>query len=289
MSNAYGFFGASVEDVLRTLNAAVVSDLARHITPIRPGSSASVLQVDSTAGLAAGMKVNINTGSFPPDGETRVVESIDSPTQLTVAEPFSAAPVSGDALNDGPAAVEAAMAEAVALIEAHLPDRYRRLLRRVEGEVIVEAATAGQLAAPLMLPRATNLVLYADYAGPYADRGPRDAMDPATYSLQPNGEIVAFSPPLSEGTRVVADYDTDLADGLAVLAELVALRAAACLARNSLVLEPQRAEALAAEADKRLAALADGACGVAELDALRLYDDWLRAARGIRVGELLRS
>jgi len=286
---SFSFFGASLDDVLRRLPGALAADFAQRVTTVRNGSTASVLQVDSTAGLGAGTQVNVNTGAFPPDGETRVIESIDSATQLTLASALSAAPVSGDALNDGPAAVEAALGHAEALIEAQLPDRYRRLLRRVEGEVLVDAATEGQLTAAVGLPAASGLVLYADFAGPYADRSQADAMDPSAYELDEAGEIVTFSPGLAEGTRVLADYETSLADGIAVLADLAAELAAARLARFVLAHRPEWVESLLREGVERLAALADGRCGVPELDTLRLYEDWERAVRGVRAGSLERN
>jgi len=285
----YDFFGATVADALRHLPGALVADFAQHTTAVRPESTPSVILVDTTAGLAAGQKININTGIFPPEGESRVIESIDSATQLTVAQAFSMAPVSGDVVNDGPAVVEAAMSHAEALVEARLPDRYRRLLTRVEGEVIVAAATAGQLTAVLGLAAADNLVLYANYTGPYADRSPADAMDPSAYELGEDGQIVTFSPALTEGTRIVADYDHDLADGIGVLADLLAEVAAVRLARFVLGHRPEWVEALAAEANERLAALAEGRSGVPELDIIRLYDDWERTVAGTRVGYLERS
>ncbi|MFP4058713.1 MAG: hypothetical protein ACLF0G_17740 [Candidatus Brocadiia bacterium] len=286
--SSYDFFGATPDDVLRRLPGAVAADLARRAVAVRPGSSPDVVQLDTTEGLAAGDLVNVHTGAFPPQGESRAVASVDSPTQLTLAEPFSQAPLSGDVVNDGPSVLRAALAGAEACIEAALPDRYRRLLRRVEGELLVDRATAGQLAAALALRQATGLVLYADYAGPYADRGPDDAMEPSRYALEPDGQTVVFSPALAEGTRVLADYEHDLADGVEVLADLAAELAAARLARFVLGHQPRWVEALAAQAEGRLAALAEGRAGVPELDAVRLVEDWERAAGTIRAGTLRR-
>lgn len=285
----YAFFGATVEDAVRHLPGALVADFARCVTTVRPDSTDTVLKVDSTAGFAAGQKIHINTGAFPPEGETRVVESIDSATQLTVAEAFSAAPVSGDAANDGPAVAEAAMGQAEARVEARLPDRYRRLLRRVEGDVVVPAATEGQLTAVISLPAASGLALYADYAGPYADRTPADAMDASAYGLNDDGDIITFSPALVEGTRIVADYGHTLSEGIGVLADLVAELAAARLARFVLGHQPEWVESLAADAADHLAAVADGRCGIPELDTIQLYDDWERTATGTRVGYLERN
>ncbi len=195
----------------------------------------------------------------------------------------------GDAGPFAPSEVEAAMNDAEARIEAALPDRLRRLLSRVEGEVIVLAASDGQAEAPLGLPAASGLALYADLACPYPDRTPADAMPASAYTLDDAGEKVTFSPPLSLGTRVVADYTTSLAAGVRVLADLLAYLAAADLARSHVRGQPEAVQAMLAGAEARLAALAEGDLAVPELDALTLYDDWERAPRGIRAGELVRS
>jgi len=195
----------------------------------------------------------------------------------------------GDLAGTSHSAVEAAMTDAETRVEAALPDRYRRLLSRVEGEVAVAEATEGQLSAALALPAASNLVLYADYTGLYADRRGDDAMDDSAYALGEEGDTVTFSPALGEGTRIVADYDTTLADGVPVLASLVAVLAAATLARRACYGRPEWAESLAAEADARLAALADGRSAVPTFDAIALYEDRQRGARGVSVGSLERS
>lgn len=195
----------------------------------------------------------------------------------------------GDLGGATPSLVEAALADAEARIEAALPERYRRLLSRVEGEVIVAAATEGQLSAPIGLPLARQLVLYADLACPYPDRTAADEMDPASYELDESGLFVRFSPGLSCGTRVVADYETTLADGLRVLADLAAQAAAADLARVACFGRPADVEQMARATAEGLTALADGRLAVPELDALRLYDDWDRAPRGVRAGHLVRS
>ncbi|NQT86939.1 hypothetical protein HQ560_09255, partial [bacterium] len=170
-------FGATVADVVRRLPGALASDFAHRTVPVRPGSSASMLLLDSTEGLAAGDLVHVNTGAFPAEGETREIASITSEIQLNLSTALSTAPVSGDAINDGPTVIQAALVGASALVEASLSERYRRLLSRVEGEVIVGEAESGQTTATLGLAEASTLVLYEDYAGCYADRSQVDAMD----------------------------------------------------------------------------------------------------------------
>lgn len=195
----------------------------------------------------------------------------------------------GEAGPLAPSLVEAAMEDAEARIEAAMPERYRRLLSRVEGEVIVQHAASGQLTAPIGLPAASNLALYANLRGPYPDRSAAFAMPEDAYQLNETGEYAVFSPGLRAGTRVVADYDTSLAGGIRVLAELLAELAAADLARVAVRGASQEVAARLAAAESRLDALAAGRLGIPELDALRLYDDTERSPRGLRCGELLRS
>jgi hypothetical protein len=192
----------------------------------------------------------------------------------------------GDLALGGASAIEAALGDAEARVEAALPNRYRQLLRRVEGEVLVPAAAEGQLSAAVGLPAASGLVLYPDFVGPYANRSPADAMDPSTYTLDDAGELVTFSPALARGTRILADYDTTLAGGSRALADLAAALAAAQLARAACFGRPELAETLARDADARLAALADGRAGVPELDALRFVEDVEPTPRGTTVGYL---
>jgi len=281
-------FGATVADVLRRLPGAVASDFAHRTVTIRSGSSADDLQLDSTEGFAAGDSIHINTGAFSAQGETRTVASIVSDTELTLSSGFSASPVSGDAVDDGPTVVQAALTGAAALVEASLPERYRRLLSRVEGEMLVADAQASQTTATLGLAGASGLVLYDDYTGPYADRSQLDAMSTGLYTLGGDRQTVTFSPALTEGTRIVADYDHDLSEGLAVLVALAADLAAARLAAFVLAHQPEWVQTLLDQAQARLVALADGSFGVPELDALRLYDDWERTLRGTRVGTIER-
>jgi hypothetical protein len=160
------------------------------------------------------------------------------------------------------------------------------MLSRVEGELIVPSAASGQAQATLALGPTTNVVLYDNYRGDYADRSPEDAMGGSTYSLEPDGETVSFSPPLAAGACIAADYDHELADGVGVLADLAAELAAARLARFVLGHQPDFVEALLAEAGQRLAAVAEGRTLIPELDAVRLYQDWEHRPGGIRAGAL---
>lgn len=284
----YSHFGASIADVLRRLPGAVASDFAHEAPVVGAGSTESVLVLDSTQSLATGDSIAVHTLPCAGAGETRVIASVDSPTQVTLAEPLAAPPVSGNTVSSGPTTILAAMDDAEALAEAHLPEHYRRLLTRVEGEALVPAATAAQASAELAMPQASGLALYDSYVGDYADRTLADRMGATTYSLDADGRTVHFAPALAEGTRILADYNHTLAAGIGVLAALVAELAAARLARFILGHQPAWVDALVAQADARLAALADGRAGIPELDRIRLADDRERTLRGTRTGCLVR-
>jgi len=189
----------------------------------------------------------------------------------------------------GEAAILAALDDAEARVEAALPDRVRRLLTRVEGEVLAAGAVPPLAQAVLTFGAAGGLVLYDGVTGDYADRSPDQRLAPTAYTLGEDRRTLAFDPPLVPRGTLTADYDAAVAGGPRVLGDLVAELAAARLARYVLGHQPAWVEALAAEATARLDALADGRTGVPELDAVPLYDDWERAPRGTRCGHLVRA
>jgi hypothetical protein len=294
-------FGAAWRDVMDRVGGTQfnIQDVARVATAVASGSTATVIQVASTEGLAAGDAVNINSGSFPEGGETRTIATVDSATQFTVSAGFSSAPVAGDVVNDGPAQLEACLAQAETDVESLLPDRYRRLLTRVEGEVIVRRADAGQTTATLcgvtspFATSPTDVRLYADYAGDWGDRTGADAMDASAYSVV--GRTVTFTSALSEGTQVVAEYGHSLDAAPAVLKHCVidiAAHAAAGRAhRDHEATEAAWVAEFAARARDRLAGMAGDRHapprGIPEFDELDLYDDWTREpAAGVRTGQI---
>ena len=99
----YSFFGATWQEVKGHLGGAslVVSDFANVRRTVQASSTTLKVYLDSVDNLTVGDKVNINTGAFPADGETRTVATIGS-NYVTVSVAFSQAPVAGDVLNDGP-------------------------------------------------------------------------------------------------------------------------------------------------------------------------------------------
>jgi hypothetical protein len=297
----HGFFGATWGDVVARIGGTNfnVQDFASLRATVASGSSATVVQVDSTEGFAAGQKININTASFPEQGETRTIESVDSATQLTVATAFSSVPTAGAVAHDGPEQVEACMAAAEAEIESLLPARYRAMLSRVEGEVIVRRAASGQTAATLCqtaLPFAaapSGVKLYRNYRGDWADRQESDEMAAGEFSV--DGRTVTFAAGLSEGDRVVAEYAHGLDVAPPLLTDLlVDLAACAAAERAHLDLGSPEAAWLTAVVKRALgrleglAATGDGPPrGIPEFDDIPLYNDWRREpARGVASGNV---
>jgi len=294
-------FGATWRDVVARVggNQFNVQDFAHVTATVASGSTTTAIKVDSAEGLAAGQKVNVNTGAFPEQGETRTIESVDSATQFTVGSAFSSAPVAGDVVNDGPERIEEDLAWAESEVASLLPDRYRRLLARVDGEVIVRRADGGQTSATLcgvaspFTAAPSGVRLFLNYRGDWADRSEADAMDSADYAV--DGCTVTFTGGLSEGDQVVAEYAHDLSAPPRVLTD-AAIDLAAGRAAQRAHLDHERGEvawvaALAEQVRSRLAGLAGAQGttprGIAEFDDLALYADWQReGGRGLSSGNL---
>lgn len=134
------------------------------------------------------------------------------------------------------ALIEQRLAEVDEWILSTLPERYRRMARRVEGEMAVTYATAGQTQFSLALAPVTagTLALFLDWqkpqwsdpaspdvAGgvrpwytfgtadskPYARRTPADAIPSSDYTLTAATGVVVMDAPLAEGCNITADYD----------------------------------------------------------------------------------
>lgn len=125
-------------------------------------------------------------------------------------------------------------------IESRLPERYRQLLRHVDGEIIVKYASSGQTTATLGLSGATNLKLFKNYpAGflssnadislPGSDRevgyrlwSDRNVSYELSSTLYSNSSgTITFSPALTEGDTIIAEYDHTAASSNNLLRLLV--------------------------------------------------------------------
>ncbi len=299
-SSRYNFFGATWQDVLARLGGEPFSiqDFASAQRRVLAGSTQSVIRVESTEGFEAGQKININTGAFPPQGETRAIASVDSATQFTVDSPFSAAPAEGDVVNDGPSQLELDLAWAESEVVSLLPARYRRLLSRVEGEVVCRRAADGQTTVTLCdIPNPftsapSNVRLYLNYAGDWHDRRPSDRMAEGDFTVE--GRVVTFASSLSDGDTVLAEYDHDLSSPPRLLTDAT-IDLAAYRAAQRAHLDHQGGEVewvlrFFKQAHGRLAGVVAGERGIPEFDDLRLWGDWQRQPRaGFLAGHLYRG
>lgn len=92
-----------------------------------------------------------------------------------------------------------------------IPEKYRSLMRRVEGEVLIESATEGQASAVLGLSPVTagTLHLYVNFGSvrSWFERRAEDRLDADLFSLNATTGEVTFTEGLHRGDVVFADYD----------------------------------------------------------------------------------
>jgi len=278
----YGLFGAVPDDVLACLPHAGYADVATVLREAQGGCSAGELVVDSTAGLGQGDWLHV---AFPGHDEVRVVDEVVSSSVVTVTEDFSAVPPAGCVVDNGPEFVRRELVRAEGFVVSKLPDRYRGLLRRVEGEVIVRRASDGQDAAVLGLTPSGGVRLYLNFEGMLSELEPGDELDEARWSV--DGRTLSFEPGLREGDRVLASYDVGVCSG-GILQSLVVDLAVFRVGRRLVgVSDRVTAEWLMLFRDRGervVEQIFSSGCGVPELDDLVLWEDWVRSRGGIRSG-----
>lgn len=187
----------------------------------------------------------------------------------------------------GPPTNDMSSADALAIIEwaesqveGYCRPKYQKLLRRVEGEIIVRAATAGQATAQLTMIPATSCTLYKNFPRSRAwfDRQPREAMNSDQYSVNLATGAITFSPVLCEGDVIYADYAHSGCGLLLDLRELALSLAAVEVSRRFSYFRSadgvERFEAWQSSAAGYLRDLgrADGA-GIALLDRLNMVNE----------------
>lgn len=162
---------------------------------------------------------------------------------------------------------------------SRLPERYRRLLRHVDGEVLTPHAIGGEATATLALtPTEGTVRLYRNYrvGRPWRDRNPHDTMEASEYAV--DGRVVTLSTAMANGERLYAEYDHAAAGGCRTLRTLVLNMACAEWARR-LPLPGQEFERYRdwetqAYSDlKRMQQAGDGRLGVDMFDNLSLVDE----------------
>ncbi len=180
---------------------------------------------------------------------------------------------------DGEAEVTAALERAEDVLLAYLPPRYRRLLTRVEGEIVEEYADEDQADVTLFVSVASPAALRLWRNWPH-----RGVMSPANREItsgsgiewELTGQTVTFSPPLARGDSIIASYDADAtAWDIPLLARQLVLVAAFSLADRVFGDGDSGWKSARAGFDSALALLRDlrdGRAGIAEFENLELIE-----------------
>lgn len=304
---AFSAFGTSWQEVLGLLggDAFSASDAAKRRVTVSAGSTTTAVNVASTTGFVAGVKVNINTGTFPPEGETKTITIVTDATTLGFADDaWSTAPANGDVLQDGPEQIETILERLEGYIESRLPGIYARMLRRIDGEVLAEYAQDSPTAFTLTLATADasgagtqwanrdngTVFLFLNLRGQWADRWGWEEND-SRYSV--SGQTLTINTALSDGDRLIVQYDYAMTAAAApkALGRIIRRLAAAEVAELiGLGQEPTRGEytdELQSRAEEELTRIADGGQTIPEFEKLILYEDTKRST-GVTSGSLSR-
>lgn len=95
-------------------------------------------------------------------------------------------------------------------VASRIPEKYRRLLRRVPGEKIIESASGTETTAQLSLYPVTELRLYRNWhctGRPWSDRRHSDALVEGTdYTLDPETGLITLLFQIREDDSLWADY-----------------------------------------------------------------------------------
>jgi len=282
----YGLFGAAVDDVMGYLLGAGFGDVATVRRTVGEGSTGSLVVVDSTVGLCGGDRVHAVVGGHD---ETGVIDEVVSATSFSVTPGFSDGPAAGSLVDNGPEFVWRELVRAESFVVSKLPERYRGLIDRVVGEVVVGCAEEGQSTAVLGLTPAGTVRLYRNVEGLVEDLGPDDEMA-GGWSLE--GRTITFSPGLTRGERVLASYEVTELE-LPVLGTLLMDLATYRVGRKLVgMFERATPEWLVSFRDRgegTLEEIFSRGRGIPELDGLRLWEDWERPGGGVRCGVVERG
>ncbi len=108
---------------------------------------------------------------------------------------------------------------------SHLPERERRLIRRVEDEILTEYATEGQTSFQLGLYPLdeSSLKLYKNYSQSrsYFERTYEDAVSTDDYTVDADTGVITFVEGLRKGDRLYAEYNHSAAQNFLYLKETV--------------------------------------------------------------------
>lgn len=106
-------------------------------------------------------------------------------------------------------------------IFSRLPARYKRLLTRVDGEVLTKYATGSETTFTLSLLTASNLKLYVNLACPWDGRCYADEWPTTNYSYVGATGVITPTGTLAQGSTLIAEYDHTGLGGSKLLRRLV--------------------------------------------------------------------
>jgi hypothetical protein len=178
------------------------------------------------------------------------------------------------------ATVETHLAWADDYVISRLPEKYRRHVEEVLGEIIVPFATAGQATAKLgLLPLTEDSVrLYLNWPATinYSNRSPSEAMSADAYSVNLTTGAVALATPLSRGDIVIADYGHSAFKDCLYLRKIALLFVQAQLVRDlgAFADRESRAEGIERQAYTDLDRLKTGQAGIQMIDRLKLMAEY---------------
>jgi hypothetical protein len=114
------------------------------------------------------------------------------------------------------------------MVLSRVPNRYRQLMRRVDGEVLVRRARGGETSASTGLAPVSGLELWKNWsAGRWDDREPEEALvSGVDYTIDEATGVVTLTTALERGDRLWAAYDHAAGARFPMLRD-VALRIAA--------------------------------------------------------------
>jgi len=183
---------------------------------------------------------------------------------------FETSPGAGD----GEAEVGSALDRAEDVLLAYLPPRYRRVLTRVEGEIVEESADEGQTDVTLSLAVASEPELRVWKNWPHRGRPPESSYELAATEWGRSGQTVTLARALSAGDSVIAAYYVEKSSWeIPLLARAVVAVAAFSLADRVFGGDdPGWRDARRAfdSALELLRDLRDGGAGVPEIEDLRM-------------------
>jgi hypothetical protein len=149
--------------------------------------------------------------------------------------------------------------------------KYRKLMNRIDGEVLTWASVAGQTIYKTSFPTTGNLKIWVDYFGGWEIRSDSE-QNLATRTV--SGDTITFAEPFPEGSRIVVEYDHASAHLFTIPKSIVLKKTVVEIYRRynfqSDESNVERFTDWERQATAQMLALAKGEIGIIELDTVPL-------------------